>query len=269
MIEKTSKFHPDKVADRIAGAIGDYCASQDENAKFAVEVMIGHEYCSIIVESNVNVPIKVAKAIVARIAGDGYTVKLISVPQDEHLAKNQEKKVKAGDNGIFKGMPLTPEEIELGSITRYMEENYPTDGKYIFDEKSGKLIVCQSCCDSKKLKKELKIKYPQYDITVNPLGDWTGGPNSDVGITGRKIGSDLGNSITGGALVGKDVSKADVSANIYCWLMAQRTGKPVQMFCAIGDKEINGIPYEEIVKVAKEYIDTIGGYEALAEHGLL
>ena len=32
--------------------------------------------------------------------------------------------------------------------------------------------------------------------------------------------------------------------------------------------EINGIPYSEIVKTAKEYIDAIGGFEKLGEWGL-
>ena len=53
---------------------------------------------------------------------------------------------------------------------------------------------------------------------------------------------------------GKDLSKADVSVNIYAFLMAQKTGKPVELCCAIGDEYINGIPYEKIVETAREYI---------------
>ena len=56
--------------------------------------------------------------------------------------------------------------------------------------------------------------------------------------------------------------------NIYAFLEAQRTGKSQHFFCAIGDTEINGIPYSEIVKTAKEYIDSIGGFEKLGEWGL-
>ena len=37
--------------------------------------------------------------------------------------------------------------------------------------------------------------------------------------------SDKGDSMTGGGLHGKDLSKADVSVNIYAFLKAQETGR--------------------------------------------
>ena len=49
-------------------------------------------------------------------------------------------------------------------------------------------------------------------------------------------------SVSGGSLQDKDLSKADVSVNIYAFLKAQQTGKPVELFCAIGDTEIDGKP---------------------------
>ena len=74
----------------------------------------------------------------------------------------------------------------------------------------------------------------------------------DTGATNRKLGSDMADSVTGGGLHGKDLSKADVSVNIYAFLKAQKNGKPVSLCCAIGDDEIDGIPYSEIVRQAKE-----------------
>lgn len=106
------------------------------------------------------------------------------------------------------------------------------------------------------------------DIVVNPLGDWTGGINVDSGATNRKLGSDMAQSVTGGGLHGKDLSKADVSVNIYAFLKAQETGKPVELCCAIGDTEIDGKPYSEIVEIAREYINNLGGFEKFAEWGL-
>ena len=103
---------------------------------------------------------------------------------------------------------------------------------------------------------------------VNPLGDWTGGTDVDTGATNRKLGSDMADSVTGGGLHGKDLSKADVSVNIYAFLKAQKTGKSVQLVCAIGDDEVDGIPYADIVEQAREYIDSIGGFEKFAEWGL-
>lgn len=54
MFEKVNPSHPDKIADRIAGAIVDLAYTKEENPKVAVEVLIGHEYCTVIIESSVN-----------------------------------------------------------------------------------------------------------------------------------------------------------------------------------------------------------------------
>lgn len=79
----------------------------------------------------------------------------------------------------------------------------------------------------------------------------------------------MGDSVTGGGLHGKDLSKADVSVNIYAWLKAQETGEPVELCCAIGDEDIDGIAYSEIVRIAREFIESKGGFECFAEWGLI
>lgn len=260
--------HPDKICDRIAGALVDLAYGKQENPTVAAEVLLGHGLCTVIVESSYDFKKKDVLPIVERIAGEGIALKLVSVPQDAHLADNQKSEIHCGDNGIFRGEPLTSEEIELGVIAQKIYDRCPTDGKYILDEKSGRLIVCQSCCDSKELKDWLETEYPDYDITVNPLGDWTGGPDVDTGAVNRKLGSDMGRSVTGGGINGKDLSKADLSVNVYAFLEAQKTGKSQKFFCAIGDRTVNGIPYQEIVKTAKEYVQSVGGFEKLSEWGL-
>ena len=78
----------------------------------------------------------------------------------------------------------------------------------------------------------------------------------------------MADSVTGGGLHGKDLSKADVSVNIYAFLRAQQLQSPVEFSCAIGDENVDGIPYTDIVKIAKQYIDSIGGFEKFAEWGL-
>ena len=140
------------------------------------------------------------------------------------------------------------------------EKSYPHDGKYILDE--ARLIICQSNAKTT----DLKNTYPNAEI--NPLGDWTGGTDVDSGATNRKLGSDMADSVTGGGLHGKDLSKADVSVNIYAFRKAQKLGKPVTLVCAIGDDTVDGVPYADIVAEAKEYIDSIGGFEKFAEWGL-
>ena len=259
MIEKVNPAHPDKIADRIAGAIVDLAYSKEENPKIAVEVLIGHGGCSIIAESSVFITHQEAAQIVERISGVAR-VGFELVAQDAHLAENQRQKIRCGDNGIFKGVPLTAEEIAMAQIARDIYKEYPCDGKYILN--GDRLIICQSNAKTEDIAK----KYPT--ATINPLGDWTGGTDVDTGATNRKLGSDMAQSVTGGGLHGKDLSKADVSVNIYAFRKAQATGKPVELFCAIGDEYIDGKPYIEIVEEAREYIKSVGGFEKFAEWGL-
>ena len=220
MIEKVNPSHPDKIADRIAGAIVDLAYKQQNDPKIAVEVLVGHEECHIIVETSLgSLPTALILDAVNRIAGRPIDVDLSIYPQDEHLAENQTDGFRCGDNGIFKGMPLTKEQKTLSSIARSIYEKYPYDGKYVFDSVSKRLIICQSNAKAAELKQEY-------------------------------------------------LSKADVSVNIYAFLKAQQTGKPVELFCAIGDDMIDGKPYGEIVEQARQFIQSVGGFEAFAEWGL-
>ena len=259
MIEKVNPSHPDKLADRIAGAIVDLAYAMEPDPRIAVEVLIGHGQCHVIMESSVHLAQDAIIGIIHRIGGD-VTADICLVPQDVNLARNQEFGLRCGDNGIFKGVPLTQEQKALSEIARKIYKEHPSDGKYILD--GDRLIICQSGPATKTLRAE----YPHAE--VNPLGDWTGGTDVDTGATNRKLGSDMADSVTGGGLHGKDLSKADVSVNIYAFLKAQRTGRPVQMSCAIGDSEIDGIPYSKIVDEAREYVRSVGGFEKLAEWGL-
>ena len=263
MIEKVNPCHPDKVADRIAGAIVDLAYKKNDNPKVAVEVLIGHGVCHVIAETSEVFTNKEVDAIVKRIAGDNK-LDLVVVPQDVHLATNQSEKVRCGDNGIFKGVPLTENEKIISSIAKCIYERYEYDGKYILTD--DKFICCQSNAKSEELERYLKDI--DRKVIVNPLGDWTGGTDVDTGATNRKLGSDMAQSVTGGGLHGKDLSKADVSVNIYAFLKAQETGKVVELCCAIGDEEIDGKPYSEIVEEARQYINGIGGFEKFAEWGL-
>ena len=226
MFEKVNPAHPDKIADRIAGAIVDLAYNESANPKIAVEVLIGHGMCNIAAESSVHISATDILEAVSRIAGDVV--------------------------------------VNYHEIAREIFARYPSDGKYILD--SDRLIICQSCANTE----DLQDQFPGAEI--NPLGDWTGGIDVDTGATNRKLGSDMADSITGGGLHGKDLSKADVSVNIYAWLKAQRDEVPVELCCAIGDDTVDGRPYTEIVRIARDYIRSIrriGGFEKFAEWGLV
>lgn len=262
MIEKVNPAHPDKIADRVAGAIVDLAYKIKHDPKIAVEVLIGHDYGHIIIETDVDFDKEDIAIIFERIAGGNKEIRcdIRIYPQDTHLAENQSEKIRCGDNGIFKGMPLTDEQKALSEIARDIYKNYPFDGKYILDK--TRLIICQSNAKTDELKKKYLF------AEINPIGDWTGGTDVDTGATNRKLGSDMADSVTGGGLHGKDLSKADVSINIYAFIKAQKLNEPVEICCAIGDESIDGKPYKDIVRIAKQYIDSIGGFEKFAEWGL-
>ena len=303
MFEKVNPSHPDKVADRIAGAIVDLCYTKSRNRwsnessakldlstaegrqrwaqanpKVACEVLIGHGECNIQVETSEQISAEDIGAIVSRIAGEGIETRALIVPQDIHLAANQQHGVRCGDNGIFRGEPPTHEQKLLTAIAASIYDRHPFDGKYIIQGK-GRLAapefdvtICQSHLSREQepeLREHLKNAYGIHLPIINPLGEWTGGPNTDSGATNRKLGSDMGDGVTGGGLHGKDLSKADVSVNIWCYLESIRTGHEVTASCSIGDETVNGIPYKDIVEQARLYIHTIGGFEKFAEWGLI
>ena len=294
MFEKVNPMHPDKVADRIAGALVDLAYSREENPKVAVEVLIGHGYCYVIAESSVEFKHEDVEPAVTRIVGKPLTVRLLSIPQDAHLAQNQADGFRCGDNGIFKGTPVTREQQVLTSLAHTIYGAFPTDGKYVgtMDGSALRHTICQSNATEEQLTALYEQWAQQFlgkdtrDLgfggilrpTINPLGEWTGGPDVDTGATNRKLGSDMGDSVTGGGLMGKDLSKADVSVNIACFLRAQHSGQTVTAACAIGDKEVTFTyedghsetqPFSEIVEQSRLYILTVGGFERFAEWGLI
>ena len=303
MFEKVNPCHPDKVADRIAGAIVDLAYAKNRDPKVAVEVLLGHGKAAVMIESSEDFrPVEI-DPIVRRLAGD-VELDLHAVKQDPHLANNQEGAVRCGDNGIFKGSAPTYEQKALTAIAASIYDRHPFDGKYII-QGSGRLAapvfdvtVCQSHLSKDEepdLRQHLIDNYRvNGNIIINPLGEWTGGPDVDCGATNRKLGSDMGDGVTGGGLHGKDLSKADVSVNIWCYLESIRTGHQVTASCSIGDETVkvwssesnaeshssiaesrqsspigNGIPYKDIVEQARLYIHTIGGFEKFAEWGLI
>ena len=327
MFEKVNPCHPDKVADRIAGAIVDLCYTKSRNPKVACEVLIGHGECTLQIETSERLTAEELEAIVHRIAGEDIVVRALIVPQDVHLADNQKGGVKCGDNGIFKGCAPTYEQKLLTAIAASIYDRHPSDGKYIIqtkndydrnnqgqkiadvdnhedgqrrlspsdernvqrDERTGGTMgeylvtICQSHLSREQepeLREHLKKAYGIHLPTINPLGEWTGGINVDCGCTNRKLGSDLGDGVTGGGLNGKDLSKGDVSINIVAFLKAVQSGQTVTACCSIGDEQVTfqyadgkreTERFADIVEQARLYIltDCGGSFERFAEWGLL
>jgi len=160
MFEKVNPGHPDKVADRIAGACVDLAYNLERNPKIAVEVLVGHGVCHVIIETTAKIKEDDVKAAIERIAGP-VIPDISIVPQDRHLAENQNEAIRCGDNGIFRGVPMTEEQKTLSRIAKDIYEKFPYDGKYILN--GNRLIICQSNAKTE----DLEEAYPGAE--VNPL----------------------------------------------------------------------------------------------------
>ena len=261
MVEKVNPAHPDKIADRIAGAVVDYCCTCYKNPDVNVDVIYRGKTYTVIVYSNVEVTEDVVKNIIHRITGDDVELNFL------YNHTKEIKDLECDDSGVFEAFPMTCEEMEVSDLSRKIFEMIPFDGRYVLDESGNKLVVDQSRMRSNPIKEWLEYKYPHMDIIVNPCGEW-GGENKS-GRSNHRLDSDFGHTLFNKCIHGKDCSKVRVCVSIYAWLLAQSTGKPQRFKCNMGDTAIDGIPYKEIVETAREYIDLIGGYESLATWGLI
>ena len=318
MFEKVNAGHPDKMADRLAGAVVDLVYERaggltKANPRVACEVMAGHGRVNVQIETSLgrmDLRAEDIDALIRRLFGERVEGNVLIAPQDAHLSDNQTHGLRCGDNGIFKGCPPTYEQKLLTAFAESLYERWPYDGKYIIDNAhftvdgtrdDGKhgwvscdLTICQSHATEDEIRKHLDMLKPKYfkecpdvdfnfhfpKLHINPLGPWTGGIDVDCGCTNRKLGSDMGDGVTGGGLMGKDLSKADVSVNIVCYLKAVASGQVVTACCSIGDESVTFVyadgrreteTFADIVEMARLYImvDCGGSFETFAMWGLL
>ena len=318
MFEKVNPGHPDKMADRLAGAVVDLVYERaggltKANPRVACEVMAGHGRVDVQIETSLgrmDLRAEDIDPLIRRLFGERVEGNVLIAPQDAHLSDNQTRGLRCGDNGIFKGCPPTYEQKLLTAFAESLYERWPYDGKYIIDNAhftvdgtrdDGKhgwvscdLTICQSHATEDEIRKHLDMLKPKYfkecpdvdfnfhfpKLHINPLGPWTGGIDVDCGCTNRKLGSDMGDGVTGGGLMGKDLSKADVSVNIVCYLKAVASGQVVTACCSIGDESVTFVyadgrreteTFADIVEMARLYIitDCGGSFETFACWGLI
>ena len=306
------------MADRLAGAVVDLVYERaggltKANPRVACEVMAGHGRVDVQIETSLgrmDLRAEDIDPLIRRLFGERVVGNVLIAPQDAHLSDNQTRGLRCGDNGIFKGCPPTYEQKLLTAFAESLYERWPYDGKYIIDNAhftvdgtrdDGKhgwaccdLTICQSHATEDEIRKHLDMLKPKYfkecpdvdfnfhfpKLIINPLGPWTGGIDVDCGCTNRKLGSDMGDGVTGGGLMGKDLSKADVSVNIVCYLKAVASGQTVTACCSIGDESVTFVyadgrseteTFADIVEMARLYIltDCGGSFETFACWGLI
>lgn len=332
MFEKVNPGHPDKMADRLAGAVVDLVYERaggltKANPRVACEVMAGHGRVDVQIETSLgrlDLRADDLDPLIHRLFGERVEGHVLIAPQDAHLSENQTRGLRCGDNGIFRGCPPTEEQRVLTAIAASIYGTIPYDGKYIIggfdyraykkgtgfirpseDGKGSKAVtICQSHATEEEIadlwnefwKKQGATaaprdpqrpgtdlcwkhdKYGAFSVKINPLGPWTGGIDVDCGCTNRKLGSDMGDGVTGGGINGKDLSKGDVSVNIVCFLKAVASQQVVTAICSIGDENVTFTyadgrteteRFADIVEQARLYILTIGGFEKFALWGLI
>ena len=328
MFEKVNPGHPDKMADRLAGAVVDLVYERaggltKANPRVACEVMAGHGRVDVQIETSLgrmDLRAEDIDPLIHRLFGERVVGNVLIAPQDAHLSENQTRGLRCGDNGIFRGCPPTEEQRVLTAIAATIYGSIPYDGKYIigrFDfqnfirpSEGGKGSKAVTICQSHATEEEIAEfwnkfweqrgakavprrpnrsgidncyrhdAYGAFSVKINPLGPWTGGIDVDCGCTNRKLGSDMGDGVTGGGLMGKDLSKADVSVNIVCYLKAVASGQVVTACCSIGDENVTfqyadgkteTETFADIVEMARLYIltDCGGSFERFSEWGLI
>ena len=309
MFEKVSPSHPDKLADRLSGAVVDLVYERAggltrANPRVACEVMAGHGRVDVQIETSLgrlDLRADDLDPLIHRLFGERVEGNVLIAPQDPHLSDNQTRGLRCGDNGIFKGCPPTEEQRVLTSLAATLYENFPYDGKYVaggmtlnpgseYQAEVYGVTICQSHATEEEIDECMRQweeanfgdmkNYPFEASCINPLGPWTGGIDVDCGCTNRKLGSDMGDGVTGGGLMGKDLSKADVSVNIVCFLKAVASGQVVTAICSIGDECVTFVyadgrteteRFADIVEQARLYIltDCGGSFEKFAEWGLI
>ena len=309
MFEKVNAGHPDKMADRLAGAVVDLVYERAggltrANPRVACEVMAGHGRVDVQIETSLgrlDLRADDVDPLIHRLFGERVEGNVLIAPQDPHLSDNQTRGLRCGDNGIFKGCPPTEEQRVLTSLAATIYENFPYDGKYLaggmtlnpgseYQAEVYGVTICQSHATEEEIDECMRQweeanfgdmkNYPFEASCINPLGPWTGGIDVDCGCTNRKLGSDIGDGVTGGGLMGKDLSKADVSVNIVCFLKAVASGQVVTAICSIGDENVTFTyadgkreteRFADVVEMARLYIltDCNGSFEKFAEWGLL
>ena len=116
MFERVNPQHPDKVADRIAGAVVDLAYTKADNPKIAVEVLLGHGECIVMIEASVMIWDTEVEDIVHRIAGNAILVHTKLTSQDIHLANNQQGAVRCGDRSANVVRRLLPTGRKNGII---------------------------------------------------------------------------------------------------------------------------------------------------------
>ena len=252
--EQVTKYHPDKYADQISDAVLNACLDQDKDSRVACECMVKGTTVILAGEITTKAKINYEE-IVKRVANKlGYTADHIETyieKQSPEIAGGVRggDDLRAGDQGIMFGFACSntesglPYPFELANrLVELIEKDVVAQNSALKgdakvqvtvdldepeDHRSLVEILISVCHKENFTLEEIRnyvrmlvyksgIDIGKAKLNINPAGTWTiGGPESDCGLTGRKIVCDQYGGfvqVGGGAFSGKDPSKVDRSA---------------------------------------------------------
>ncbi|MDD4154432.1 MAG: methionine adenosyltransferase [Bacilli bacterium] len=290
--EAVFKGHPDKVCDQIADGLLDVLLSHDKDSRVAIECLIKDNFVIVAGEVTSSFEIDYANET-RRILDDiGYTDAfeiIVKVSEQSNDIKVGVDNLGAGDQGIMYGYATdeTKEYLPLpyvlsrniakrmDEINRHNPSIFGLDGKcqvsivYEGDKARHISTVVVSAQTKPGISRE---EYEPYilevleevlpsDLTdtstlilINPTGEFvTGGPNSDSGVTGRKLQVDSYGTLTrhgGGAYSGKDYTKVDRSGAYFARYVAKAVVKAnLATSCHVSVAYAIGVPFPVMVDV--------------------
>ena len=258
--EYVSLGHPDKIADYISSSILDECLKQDQNVRYAVEVMVKNNHIILGGEITGNIKINHLRKWVKKSLRDiGYDEKYNSIWRDNAININKLKITNLisaqspeigqgvnsngwGDQGVFVGYAKKGEGRINHELFLAKKLNNALYQKALKSTNLGLDIKTQITIDENNHIKTAIVAIPMLkkeDLTsfiietlgskpdtiiINGTGAYTCHSSiADCGITGRKLACDFYSTacpVGGGSPWTKDASKADLSLNLYARKLA-------------------------------------------------
>ena len=124
MFEKVNAGHPDKMADRLAGAVVDLVYERaggltKANPRVACEVMAGHGRVDVQIETSLgrlDLRADDVDPLIHRLFGERVEGNVLIAPQDPHLSDNQTRGLRCGDRSANVVRRLLPKGRKNGII---------------------------------------------------------------------------------------------------------------------------------------------------------
>lgn len=276
--------HPDKVCDLVSKAICD----QNKGGRNAIECMWGNNLFIVSGETNkkwnsdelIEFVQNILRDIIGLTSDELSHMTVINNLQFQSEEINKiVGDVGTGDNGIYFGgyhkvySPVIEKMKDMCSaldLSVLTEMGYRTDGKFIFtvDNKGNILDLTMNIASFEKEKLGFEPKWAELTsfihsftgaettVSINPKGDWHKCFGfADCGLTGRKLACDGTCGLFshgGGAMFGKDISKADITVPIFLNALAkQLIGK--KKVCTLSASSIIGDAILDVYKNGKPF----------------